>query len=51
VLISPYPDQEEKKLQQQKILCSYILFIIIIRGILLQFIYIYIYIYIYIKQD
>jgi len=41
VLISPYPDQEGNKLQAQKILnfIQYILFIIIIRGILVLYIY------------
>jgi len=34
VLISPYPDQERNKLQRQKILMSYILFIVISGGIL-----------------
>ena len=40
VLISTQPDQEGNKLQEQKILISYILFIIIIGGILVLFIYI-----------
>ena len=44
VLISPQPDQEGNKLQRQKILSFIqpILFIIIIGGILVLFIYIYI---------
>ena len=40
VLISPQPDQKGNKLQHQKISSSYILFIIIIGGILVLFIYI-----------
>ena len=45
-LVSLKPDQEGNKLQLQKILISYILFIIITGGILILYIYIYIYIYI-----
>ena len=41
-LVSLKPDQEGNKLQLQKILISYILFIIITGGILVLFIYIYI---------
>ena len=40
VLISPSTDQEGNKPQRQKILFSYILFIIIIGGISVLFIYI-----------
>ena len=43
-LVSLKPDQEGNKLQLQKILISYILFIIITGGILILYIYIYIYI-------